>query len=1032
MAGIDHKANRIVALQESQADAQARERLLQSLKFPGFNERRNQVKEPFDTTLEWIFAGDNNYDSDEDTDSISSDSSSADLETGEDGLHQGDSDNGSDSQPRRSTDLMESGDRSLQHTPKSSSDYSQNSARDDSIDSESRASDVSTGYRSSHQGFGDVSGIKWPSFSNWLKSTDVIYWISGKPGSGKTTLVKYILGHEQTRKDLDVWSPGCVIVSHFFWRPGASMQKNLKGLFCSLLYQLLESSDAALRQVRSSISQRKDSHTDWSVAELHSALQRAMDGCASGVCLFLDGIDEIQPEHGTEPGIPDFLEWALKLSEREKIKLCLASRPESQILEELSRYPWLRLQDLNRQDLMAYAKSHVKLPEQSFTGEHEGEERVSEAEIIYSLVNKAEGVFLWLVLATRSVNEGVRQGDNAHILQKRIDRLPPDLYSLYKDMWERTSASSLSDHRAIAALYFKVLLTGTSAGVRGLSILELTLATTFLGDQLSDALANHSKVVSRGILLRECQNVENKLKNHCVGLIELQPGNSSRDFKSWYGREYDIVSRLYHNSGLQFIHRTARDFLLDTDSGRKMRSFDTTSQYCIEYLILKAKILSTDLCVDGISYLMIEYPLVHFWETWKDTDQWASKDWERLLLLVESLAISGKLWIECFEQTEGSGPHAVAYDHIHFWCFVLEKHLDDNFVMSKVRTTRLSRNAKSEILLYLCKGRWFYLGRRLPLCQKLIKEGADPNWKGWARAESRHVFNEAGDDAIALTPWQRILLKAFVLFAGFTFKPELSELACMMEIMLLLNHSGADLGETINMAIPCSGLEHFDEPWELQPAKYFITPDKPSELVVSIPAHIITRLVTTFVRTHSSWLGEGVLDEKLLHFCLSLEQACAEYPGNKECQVLGLIKTTQAMDGEITSLDWYEATETVQTQFGSRLMKSMDRWFGSRESHIEDEFSSRVELKDFAVETAVLSIFKDESWTLKGCGMEFISAQLEKLGLTLATIDQATGGRPLPKWASRLSVITELLSYQIRQLEARLIQVARVASTDEN
>lgn len=42
----------------SQVSEAKRERLLGSLKYPGFNERRNQVRDPYNQTYRWIFAGD--------------------------------------------------------------------------------------------------------------------------------------------------------------------------------------------------------------------------------------------------------------------------------------------------------------------------------------------------------------------------------------------------------------------------------------------------------------------------------------------------------------------------------------------------------------------------------------------------------------------------------------------------------------------------------------------------------------------------------------------------------------------------------------------------------------------------------------------------------------------------------------------------------------------------------------------------------------------------------------------------------------
>jgi ABC-type siderophore export system fused ATPase/permease subunit len=49
----------------------------------------------------------------------------------------------------------------------------------------------------------------WDSFPAWLTQRDSsIYWITGKPGSGKSTLMKYLHGHPQLANLLSVWAHG--------------------------------------------------------------------------------------------------------------------------------------------------------------------------------------------------------------------------------------------------------------------------------------------------------------------------------------------------------------------------------------------------------------------------------------------------------------------------------------------------------------------------------------------------------------------------------------------------------------------------------------------------------------------------------------------------------------------------------------------------------------------------------------------------------------------------------------------------------
>jgi predicted ATPase len=72
-----------------------------------------------------------------------------------------------------------------------------------------------------------------PIFLKWLESMDGIYWIAGKAGSGKSTLMKYLWHHRSTRDGLKSWagSQKLIVANHFFWNAGNnSMQMSQVGL----------------------------------------------------------------------------------------------------------------------------------------------------------------------------------------------------------------------------------------------------------------------------------------------------------------------------------------------------------------------------------------------------------------------------------------------------------------------------------------------------------------------------------------------------------------------------------------------------------------------------------------------------------------------------------------------------------------------------------------------------------------------------------------------------------------------------------
>src|ERR1700733_5344117 len=68
-----------------------------------------------------------------------------------------------------------------------------------------------------------------------------IFWIQGKPGSGKSTLMKYALNHSKTLQHL--WSAipePWTLISFFFHDRGSTIQKTVNGLLQEILFQLLK------------------------------------------------------------------------------------------------------------------------------------------------------------------------------------------------------------------------------------------------------------------------------------------------------------------------------------------------------------------------------------------------------------------------------------------------------------------------------------------------------------------------------------------------------------------------------------------------------------------------------------------------------------------------------------------------------------------------------------------------------------------------------------------------------------------------
>lgn len=758
------------------------------------------------------------------------------------------------------------------------------------------------------------------------------------------------------------------------------MQKDIEGLLCSLLYQLLENNLNALMEVMSSVSGLKSSYTDWSHAELQSSFVRALDSYKNGVCLFLDGIDEIKPEDGTKDGIPEFLDWAIELSQRSKIKICLASRPDPHILEtRLSRYPRLRLQDLNYQDLMTYAEGRVKVPEKDIPAKNKY--------LIWSLADKAEGVFLWLILAIKSVNEGFRNDDSIEILQERIDCLPQGLDSLYKDMWARAGADNPAEYRQTAALYFKLLLVPKTFTHPETTAFDVMLATTNLADRVLHAIADPSKLVREDEMLQQYRRVQKKLNVYCVGLIETMEDDYNigpAAHYSWYGHVYDGIFEVAVTTRLEFVHRTARDFLTDTKSGREILGFDTSSELSIECRLLHARLAKIALFAsrDNTAKQWTDN-LDRIFERWRHIGGELTQNWNRLASVCEQLAESGRLL---------GGDKKFRYRCNGTWLLIIaSRHAgDDNrlAISTRIKNRTLSESEKSAFLVASMHVAVQDIESLFRTCREMLRAGADPNWQVWL--EWGDFPNaKSGPRGILETPWQWLLLWSVNrLLRGtkmFPWGPTLTttELASLAEVFLLFISRGARLNDQVNLAFGFYKYAFSGYQYTLGSLDWEYTYQH--AILTSIPAYMIVKLLANCLREFCSTSDTESLGE----ISADLENACESHRSSGACRVIGKVKGETEEQGEIS---WWETTEDVQTQLGSKVMECLEGLLLSTTPVIEGaDISEAREVEAEPLFQCIWNqtfgyIWDHESWTLRTreIGISSIFERLVELGVMMS------------------------------------------------
>ena len=205
-------------------------------------------------------------------------------------------------------------------------------------------------------------------FKSWLEGRVMnsnVLWVSGKAGSGKSCLMRFIESHPSTRAQLQSWSneKDLSIAGCFFWRPGTDMQKSFSGLLRSLLHQLCSQNRRYIEEV-DTVRYRayytgESRERSWTDVDLKLAFDRFLDFSSptSRVALFIDGLDEFE---GTYDQIQHLVEILLSLKQRPNHRIYVSSRPLNVFQDAFADCATLRLELLTYDDINSYVENKLR------------------------------------------------------------------------------------------------------------------------------------------------------------------------------------------------------------------------------------------------------------------------------------------------------------------------------------------------------------------------------------------------------------------------------------------------------------------------------------------------------------------------------------------------------------------------------------------------------------------------------------------------------------------------------------------------
>lgn len=394
-----------------------------------------------------------------------------------------------------------------------------------------------------------------PEYLAWMSEESLpdhggFFWIKGKPGAGKSTIMKYLLLN--AKKELR----DTVLLSFFFHAQGTLLERSVMGMYRSLAYQLLNSrvpldTKNAFLGVAQHL-ERQDGEIVWSRRDVKNLLSLAIKSLKGRHILFLiDAVDECDQSE-----VEDMTNFFQELGKSAVdhtvyLRICLASRHYPHITLEKGIELIVEDQEEHEEDLRKYVAKKLK----------GGRSRVVQ-DIKEAIRERADGVFLWVVLVVRSLNDAFDRG-NISALEKRLEEIPDGLDNLFRDILTR-------DQKDIHVLIFSLQL--ILFGRRNMAIEEVYFAVLFektnvIEDNIDFEL--HSTTVMDRLLL---------------------------DVTKGLAENATSIKRGKKKSRVRFIHESVRDFLLQRNGLRIIQSQGTDSksftgmsherlkQFCLDYI----------------------------------------------------------------------------------------------------------------------------------------------------------------------------------------------------------------------------------------------------------------------------------------------------------------------------------------------------------------------------------------------------------------------------------------------------------------
>jgi hypothetical protein len=272
------------------------------------------------------------------------------------------------------------------------------------------------------------------------------------------------------------------------------------------------------------------------------------------------------------------------------VKICVSSRELPIFLHRLDGRQRIRLQDLTRSDVEKIVQETLEQEEravqlQTLNG-YEWDELRGE------IVNKAEGVFLWVILTLKALSEGLHAAESIRDLRRKLDSIPKELRSFFDFILD-----SIPEDQRMKALCTLMFAT-EQAEMQSINFFPdyylLERSSPLLYSFLDEYIDDRNFVRNLALRPTDAADLERRgvianaqIAGRCRGLLELRRTESDKS-----GTTIDDSDSLRYR--VVFTHRSIPEFLgdhLSTGNQELLAGFDALDA-CIQNFSAIVKTIS--------------------------------------------------------------------------------------------------------------------------------------------------------------------------------------------------------------------------------------------------------------------------------------------------------------------------------------------------------------------------------------------------------------------------------------------------------